>query len=284
MKVSIVRYIAGFRQLLCIATVVAIAASLVVGCGGGSDKKESGQTQNTSGVSREYYADWMKYKSRVFELRCPPREDIQNRLEAIGNKCDEIVSLLSMMLRTRPPEPIYMMIFPNRTEAENLLGRELPYASNDTIYYEILAPLGIGITDLMMHKVAPNGSRFDFVNEGFMALTDYSGENYHENVLQHLENGTLYSMDSLIDNETYRRLDSPRRREQAASFIGFLTYYYGSGPLVGLLREQISVNTILMVSTNKNLDVLEGEWKAVLPKLAKPQPAQPEDSAGTGGA
>lgn len=246
--------------------------TVFVGCGGKSDD-ESGAADQSKAYSREYFADWLKQSSQKFELRFPPREDLRERAPEIGVKCDQIMALLSQMLRMRPPETVYMMIFDNQFEAEELLGRQVPFISNDTIFYEIFSPLGAPIAELMMKRVAPEGSKYEFVNEGFPTLLDFSGENYHQNVLYQVENGTAYDIDSLVNNDFYLRQPFQQRREQAASFLGFLTKNYGSAPLLGLLKQDLSVNGILMMATKKSFAVLAAEWKATLPEIAQPDSA-----------
>ncbi len=265
------------RTILTLALSVFLLITLVLtdGCG---KKEEEAQ----SGFDREYFAGWLKYSTEAFELRYPPSEDLSARIAAIGVKCDEIIVLLAQMLRHRPDGKIYVMIFQNSIEARKLLGREVPYTSNDTIYYEIFSPLGKGITEIMMRQVAPEGSKFEFVNEGFPTLLDFSGENYHANVFQHLENGTIIPIADLIDNEKYLKLPAIQRKEQAASFLGFLTLNYGSAPLLGFLKESISANGIMMMTTKRNLEVLEYEWKNSLPQLAVPPPPDSTVSEGTG--
>ncbi|MBU1317793.1 MAG: hypothetical protein KKG33_05225 [candidate division Zixibacteria bacterium] len=256
--------------LICAFLIAVLAVS--TGCGEKNDEK-AGAADQSKAYSREYFADWLKYRSQIFELRYPPREDLRERAPDIGNKCDQIMALLSQMLRMRPPETVYMMIFDNQVEAEGLFGRQVPFVSNDTIFYEIFAPIGAPITELMMKRVAPEGSQYAFVNEGFPTLLDFSGENYHENVLQHVENGTAFEIDSLVNNDFYLRQPYQQRREQAASFIGFLTKNYGSAPLLGLLKRDMSLHGAMMMSTKRSLEILAHEWKSTLAYLAQPDSA-----------
>jgi hypothetical protein len=171
-------------------------------------------------------------------------------------------------MNTKPPEKIYMMMFPDKFEAERLLGRELPFASGDTVFYEIFAPLGQGIAELMLNRAAPGGCKFDFVNEGIPTLLDFSGVDYHERAIELFEDGKGYPMSELVDNEAYAKMPRDIRRQQAASFLGFLSYVYGPQPILGLLKQSISANGILTVTTKKNLEALEFEWKNDLARLA----------------
>jgi len=253
------------------AFLIAVLA-MSIGCGEKNEEK-AGATDQSKAYSREYFADWLKHRSEIFELRFPPSENLRERTPDIGNKCDQIMALLSQMLRIRPPETVYMMIFENQFEAEELFGRQVPFVSNDTIFYEIFAPIGAPIAELMMKRVVPKGSKYEFVNEGFPTLIDFSGENYHQNVLYQVENGTAFEIDSLVDNDFYLRQPYQQRKEQAASFIGFLTKNFGSAPLLGLLKQDMSVNGIMMMSTKRGINVLAHEWKSTLAYLAQPDSA-----------
>lgn len=268
------------------ASLLIAVFALLSGCG----KKNEEKAEGSRTYKREYFADWLKHRSQIFELRYPPKEDLEQRAPAIGEKCDQIVALLSQMLRMRPPHTIYIMIFDNKFDAEKMLGRKIPYVSNDTIFYDILSPLGAPITELMMKRAAPEGSKYAFINEGFPTLLDFSGQNYHANVLQQVENGTSFPIDSLVNNDAYQRMPYEQRREEAASFIGFLTKTYGSAPLLGFLKQDMSPNGILMMSTKRSLAVIADEWRLNLPKLAEPDSAlikaqqqQPEQSDSNGG-
>lgn len=174
------------------------------------------------------------------------------------------------------------MIFENGAEAKKILGRDVPYTSNDTVYYEIFSPLGKGITEIMMRQVAPEGSKFEFVNEGFPTLLDFSGANYHANSYQHLEDGTLFPIADMIDNEKYLTLPEIQRKEQAASFLGYITLNHGSTPLLGLLKEKVSANGIMMMTMKRSPEVLEHEWKISLPRLAVPPSPDSTVSGGAG--
>jgi hypothetical protein len=258
------------------SSVIVIALVFILSCfaGLGCGKKEEEQGEKPAkGPDRSYFANWLKHSTPAFELRYPPRDDLRDRIEAIGNKCDEIVVLAAQMLHRKPDGPIYMMIFPGKTDAENMYGRELPFVSHDTIFYDIFSSLGTGIAQLMLNQMAPEGSAFDFVNEGFPTLLDYSGTNYHEIAYQHVQNGTAIPIADLVDNDKYDELPKQQRREEAASFIGFLTYTFGSAPLVALVKEKLSANGIFMISTKRNVEVLEAEWKNALPRFLNPDTA-----------
>lgn len=265
-----------------VATVFIAALSTVLLTGCGKDNGDEQSAESGAKYNREYFSGWMRHTSQsgIFELRCPQRETLAERLEPIGAKCDEILMLLAQMLQTRPPENIFLMVFESQVEAEKLLGRELPYVSGDTIYYDVFYPLGAPIAELMMKRVHPEGSRFNFVNEGFPTLIDFSGQNYHARAFEHLENGTLIPLDTLLDTLLYKGLPYPQRKEQAASFIGYLTLNYGSAPIVGLVKsgwgnasgssDGMSISGILRLATKKGVDVLGYEWRKALPNLAKP--------------
>ena len=249
-----------------VVILLTLTLALAINCG--KKKDESKETESSSALNREYFADWQKYKSQWLEFRYPLKMDLQNRIEAIGNKCDEILTFVSMVLKTKPPQPIYVMLFVNKSKAEEMLGRELPYVSGDTIYHEMFSPLGIGITKLMMEQVIPGGSSFDFINEGLPTLFDFSGKNYHKLALQHIEDGTAFTIMDIVDNEKYRKMPEQQRKEEAASFIGYLTYKFGSTPLLGLMKYDLSANATLMMSTKMNPQVHDLAWRNNLPKLA----------------
>lgn len=267
----------GVRSsLVGIALVLALALLIPCGCGKDDGEEEPQETEMESAaeqttanaVNREYFAGWLKHASRGFELRYPQIEEIHNRIEGIGHKCDTIAMFNAMFFQTRPPEPIYMMIFPNRLEAEELYGRSVPFASGDTIVYELFAPLGIAVTEMMIERVKPGGSKYDFVNEGLPTLLDFSGQNYHQVALNKIESGEIIPMADLVDNDKYRKLPKQLRREQAASFLGYLSYSYGPKPIVALIRQDISVDGILRLNAKLNLASLEQSWKKDLPRLA----------------
>ncbi len=260
----------GVSELLIFA-IVGLQLSAVLFTAGCSKKEEDEKevTEQAGGIPRQYFADWLKSSSRAFELRYPRNEEIASRIESIGAKCDTIARFVAMYMNVQPTQKIYLMIFQNKFKAEELLGHELPYVSGDTIFYEILAPLGTGITKYMMTLAAPQGSQFEFVNEGLPTLLDFSGEDYHERALDYFENDEMFPLTQLVDNEVYAKLPQLARREQAASFLGFLSYDYGPRPIVGLLREGLSANGILMIATKKSLEVLEQEWKSELPRLSR---------------
>ena len=260
-------------RLLVPGTILLLVSVLALTGGCGKDKETEEDTDvslagERTEVSREYYANWLRHSSRVFELRYPQNEELHDRIEGIGHKLDTIVAFNAMYFSKRPPEKIYLMMFPNILEAEEVLGREVPFVSGDTIFYEMFAPLGTGVTDLMLHLVNPDGSKFAFVNEGLPTLLDFSGEDYHEKAIGFIESGEAFPMADMVDNDKYARMPKQLRKEQAASFLGFLSYNYGPQPILGLLKQDISANGILTFATKKSLSILEAEWKNDLPRLA----------------
>ncbi|MCK4657601.1 MAG: hypothetical protein KAT85_11235 [candidate division Zixibacteria bacterium] len=261
------------QRLLIPGTIILLVSLLALSVGCGKDKEtEEGTDTSSVGerveVSREYFANWLRHSSKVFELRYPQNEELHGRIEGIGQKLDTIVVFNAMYFSQRPPDKIYVMMFPNKFEAEEVLGREVPFVSGDTIFYEMFAPLGTGITELMLNRVNPGGSKFAFVNEGLPTLLDFSGEDYHEKALGFIESGEAIPVADMVDNDKYTRMPRQLRREQAASFLGFLSYNYGPKPIIGLLKQDISANGILTIATKKNLNILEAEWKNDLPRLA----------------
>jgi hypothetical protein len=260
-------------RLLVSGAILLLVSVLALTAGCGKDKETTEDTDVSSAgerteVSREYYAGWLRHSSRVFELRYPQNEELHSRIDGIGQKLDTIVAFNAMYFGQRPPEKIFLMMFPNKFEAEEVLGREVPFVSGDTIFYEMFAPLGTGVTDLMLHLVNPDGSKFAFVNEGLPTLLDFSGEDYHERAIDLVESGEAFPMADIVENDLYARMPEQSRKEQAASFLGFLSYNYGPQPIQGLLKQDISANGILTFATKKGLEILEAEWKSDLPRLA----------------
>lgn len=259
--------------LLCITLLLNALLVFSSGCGSkdeGSEEptEEADVATEYPAVPREYFAGWQKYSSQAFELRYPPIEELEQRIDGIANKCDTIARFVAMYVNVQPSNKMYMMVFPNRFEAEELLGREVPCVSGDTIFYDIFSPLGIGVTKLMMKYAAPEGSKFDFVNEGLPRLLDFSGEDYHERAMEILNSGDTVSAAQLADNAEYSRLPRETRKDLAASFIGFLSYNYGPRPIYGLIREDLTARGILMLTIKKGIDALDMEWKRDLPRLA----------------
>jgi hypothetical protein len=260
-------------RLIIPGTILLLVSVLALSSGCGKDKETTKDSDESPAgarveVNREYYANWLRHSSRAFELRYPQNEEVHSRIEGIGQKLDTIVVFNAMYFNQRPPEKIYMMMFPNKFEAEEVLGHEVPFVSGDTIFYEMFSPLGIGITELMINQVNPGGSKFAFVNEGLPTLLDFSGEDYHEKALGYIESGEVFPLADMVDNDKYTKMPRQLRKEQAASFLGFLSYNYGPSPIIGLLKQDISANGILTITTKKNLSILEAEWKKDLPRLA----------------
>ena len=246
----------GFAVIIAMSFILC----LVVGCGGDSDKQEGEETSG-SDFGREYYANWLKYRSKYFELRYAPNEEVHERMKAIGDRMDEVLLFNSMVLRTKPPDSIFVMLFENRIEGNKVTGGMLPYFSNDTIYYDLMAPIGKAISDLMLHKAAKDTIRFDFLAEGYPTMLDFSGQNYHQMAQQFFDRKEGYTAMQLIDNEIFNSMTKNPRRILSASFIAYLTYTYGSAPMVGLLRMDGTSKEILEATTKKSIEELHAEWE-----------------------
>lgn len=255
-----------------------LALCFVGGCDSGTeDESAEGERTPSADLGREYYADWLKHRSKYFEIRYAPNEDLHSRIQAIGEKMDEVILFNSMVLRTKPPDSLFVMLFENKTEGNRVTGKLLPFYSNDTIYYEVMSPIGLAISDYMLHKAAGDSIPYKFIEEGYPALLDFSGFNYHEMAQEYFDREEGYTAMQLVDNEIYSSMMRGPRRTLAASFIAFLTYTYGSAPIVGLLRQEGTAEDILQLATKKSIPELHADWERELPALAeiKSNEAQP---------
>jgi len=257
--------LAGRRAVVAAVLLLLLVSILTLGCSGSEEEGESAEVQK---VNREYFAKWLKHRSQFFDIRYSPNEDLHSRMEALGQKVDEVLGFNAMILRTKPPDSLFLMIFENATEAQNLMGRTLPYYSNDTVYYHVAAPLGVAVAQLMLDRAATEEIRYQCVAEGYPTLVDFSGFNYHQMALDYLERGNSYAVSDLFLDANYEQMQTSIRKIQAASFLGYLTYTYGAAPLVALIKHHENVDQAMKATTGKTLDQLAGEWEANLTKLA----------------
>lgn len=174
------------------------------------------------------YPDWLKYTYRHFVFYYPAnsiyKDEMTDFAEAYERYLKEDCDYLAMEI---PGDTIHYYIHESPEAGMKLTGRAVPYSTENQIHWDGQSPFGLELARYVLRKMDIRMTDFRVLHDGLSTLLDYSNQDYHHNLVSLLEIRRYIPLDSLINNESYRRADSIYRNWEAASLVAFLTYNFG---------------------------------------------------------
>jgi hypothetical protein len=195
-----------------------ILTSIFCVCGGEKEKTE---------IIPEYDG-WEKYSYQHFIYHYPKDSYWGKHMDqfsaAFEKYLKEDCEFLAMEI---PDDTIHFFIHNSNAEGEELTGRELPFHTENQIHWDRVPPFGTELARFLIDKMSIRRTDYEVLYEGLATLRDYSGSDYHSKTAMLIEMNRFIPLDSLINNESFARMNEREKNIEAASLVAFITYNWG---------------------------------------------------------
>lgn len=145
-------------------------------------------------------------------------------------------------------------------QGREMTGREYPFGDSAAIHFWLPSFYGPTLMQYLLPKWHDMEPRYRFLKHGVIALFDYSGQDYHQFTLRYLEEGKFIPLNELAVDTTVNSNTERHQTAEAASFVDFLTYYYGIQGLDLLYLARAPFETAVEGIFTMPVDSLEGLW------------------------
>lgn len=251
----------GARKFSVLIFMISFAMLLAIACG---DKETAGRENAAADLTvPPQYDGWIADTTVHFIMHYPGDVVWLDQTAEISAFFERMLKEDCFYLSLPLPEStIHVYTYNSPNQAAELTGREVPFIVAHQIHWDkVLTPIGAGLMMYLIENSGRGKPGFDFLYDGLLTLRDYSKNNYHHltGVLIQME---LYiPLDSLGDNEAYRRQDDRSRSHEAASLVAFLTYVYGVEVLPAIWTAGTSLREVVTTTLESDFDTLEETWK-----------------------
>ncbi len=233
-------------------------------------KKEKPEPAKPAAEVKGPYSDWKTYSYRnvriVYPADHPRAEDLHamalSYVASIRHDCE--------FLRIPVPSDTIVVLFHTGPgQGKQLSGQRYPHTSNDTLYFWLPGFYGVTLMQWLIPKWEKDTSAYRFLRHGLIALLDNSGQNYHVMTNTYRHNGKFISLDSLARDTTVNSDNERMQSAEAASFVDFLVYKYGTHGLTGMWQSKTSFDSTVTGLFNISVDSLQTEWLSLVSRQAK---------------
>jgi hypothetical protein len=236
-----------------------LLVTLVLSCFGCSEQSEPGEKEQQSVACK--YEDWKTYTYQNIKIFYPAGHPLEDNL---GDMAAGYVTALERNCRflkidgTKDTLAVYF--YTGFGQGREMTGREYPFADSEAVHFWIPSFYGPTLMQYLLPKWHDMEPRYRFLKHGVIALFDYSGQDYHQFTLRYLEEGKFIPLNELAVDTTVNSNTERHQTAEAASFISFLTYYYGIQGLDLLYLARAPFETAVEGIFEMPVDSLEGLW------------------------
>jgi len=236
-----------------VAGLLAVFLSLIFIVGCSSDDKKQETLPQIEG--------WKTYSYKNYVFHYGPDSFFSDKMDEFADAYQRFLTENCAFLGIPvPDEIIHFYIHAGPAEAERLVGKRTPFHTENQIHWGGVTAYGLELMYYLIDKMDIRRTDFDFLYDGLAYLRDYSNTDYHKRTASLIELKQFRPLDSLVNNESYARMTEPQKYNEAASFVGFITYNYGINRFKLLWQSTSSFDKAVEEIFRTDLDSFEQEW------------------------
>ncbi len=239
----------------CFFTVL-FAVVFLSGCGG--DRKQDRDVGRSGAAA---YEDWQTYTYQNVKFIYPPEYPLESTL---GEQARQYVAATERGSRffeiDVPQDTLVVYFYTGYGQGRELTGREYPYCDSTGIHFWLPSYPGVTLMQWLLPHWQTGEPRYEFLKHGLISLLDYSGQNYHVATMNYVSDGSFIPLAELAADTA---VDSDIERHQSAlsaSFVDYISYYYGIEALKVLYRSQTAFEDAVEGIFMMPVDSLESHW------------------------
>ncbi|MDF1543993.1 MAG: hypothetical protein P1R58_02690 [bacterium] len=241
------------RHPLVYRAVLSLLVVCIVGC-------DNGSTGNYE-IPDTAYQNWSRITVGKVTMIYPPghphEPNMQSTAAGYESAQAQICNFFGIPV---PTDSIYVYYYTGLGQGREMTGHEWVFADSNHIHFWMPSFLGVSLTDYLLPKWIAKEPKYSFLKSGLLALFDFSGNNYHESVLNFIDRGHLISLDSL-GRDTTSNINTERYQSaHAASFIAFYLDTYGKPSFEQLYQSEDEFAAAIKRLTSLETDSVQALW------------------------
>jgi len=207
------------------------------------------------------YLDWKTYTYQNIKIIYPPGYPLVDEFDKMAAN---YIAGLNRNCRffeiDVPDDTLVIYFYTGYGQGREMTGRMYPFADSVAIHFWLPSFPGPTLMQWLLPRWQNVEPKFAFIKHGLIALLDYSGQNYHKSTLRYLEEGKFIPLRKLAVDTTINSDTERHQSAEAASFVDFISYYFGIQGLEKLYRIQSPFETAVEGIFEIPVDSLEGLW------------------------
>ncbi|MEW5993034.1 MAG: hypothetical protein AB1744_01385 [Candidatus Zixiibacteriota bacterium] len=230
------------------------ALGLLLACGSEGEKAEQVEVPDK-------YEGWQTYLYENVRFIYPPNFPLVDSLDDMARQYIAAIERNCRFFEMEVPrDTLVIYHHTGYRQGREMTGRQYPFADSSAIHFWLPSFPGVTLMQWLLPRWQPIEPRYMFLKHGLLALLDYSGQNYHVSTVRYIEEDRFIPLAELAVDTT---VDSDTERHQtalAASFVDFISFYYGIKALEVLYRAQAPFENAIQGIFMMPVDSLQQRW------------------------
>lgn len=237
----------------------------------------SEQPESESAQAPDPYADWKTYTYNNFVIHYPEAHPREQYVAEMAQIFPALMRRDAQFLRIpAPTDTIHVYYYTGVGHGDEITGTIYPHvADSATIHFWLPGNYGPLMAKLMILRWQNTEPRFEFLKHGLLALLDFTGVNYHEKTMTLIDLGKFIPLNELAadtsGDEYFETEPEKIQAAEAASFVDFLVFRYGSDALNAMYRADAPFDQVVQGMFSISVDSLETLWLNFVPQAANPE-------------
>ncbi len=247
---------------LTLTTIIMLALAIVtslfaVGC----SQKEEETSQETSSQTDDPYAGWKTFTYQNIKIIYPPGHPLEYTLSDMAKGYITAINRNCRFFEIDVPfDTLVVYFYTGLGQGREMTGRKYPFADSNAIHFWLPSFYGPTLMQYMLPKWQNIEPKYKFLKHGLIALFDYSGQNYHKSTQGFIDEGKFIPLQKLAEDTTVDSNTERYQSAEAASFVDFLSYYFGIIGLEMLYRAQAPFDQAVEGIFQMPVDSLQNLW------------------------
>ena len=234
--------------------VMVAAGALMLAC------SQDEQGQDAAQIST-VYDGWKNFTYGAIRLHFPDGHVNQDKMNEAAQSFAAVRRRDALFLGLpEPVDTVDIMYYTGYGHGRKVTGLEYPGVINDTIHFWLPSFYGPVMARYMINQWQPGGTRFPFLKEGIITLLDFSGQNHHQRTLDLIGERKFMSLLELSMDTTVNSNLERIQSAEAASFVDFVVFNYGSAALGALYTADVPFSVVVNGLFSVSVDSLQMLW------------------------
>ncbi|MEA3297428.1 MAG: hypothetical protein U9R56_06140 [candidate division Zixibacteria bacterium] len=260
----------GFNTWLTCFVLLAIV--IMNGCSDG-EKKDTDTIDNR-------YEGWKSYTYQNVRIVYPPNHPHEKKLHKMavwyGFALRQDCRFLQIPI---PQEELVVYYYTGFGQGREMTGHKYPFADSAAIHFWIPSHKGPTLMQYLLPIWLQKEPQYKFLKHGIITLFDYSGQDYHEMTHEFYNDTNFIPLTELVKDTTVDSNIERHQSAEAASFVDFLVYTFGTQALRLLYRAEAPFEMATQGILKVEADSLQTMWTDFIEKAVRGEiPGQQSDT------
>ncbi|MGH8014890.1 MAG: hypothetical protein ACREBV_01720, partial [Candidatus Zixiibacteriota bacterium] len=189
-------------------------------------KKPVSQNSGHIYQDQEPFKGWVRERFQNIVIIHPPEHPHLDKFGDFARIFSTLTRQTCTFFKINPPDSIVIYFYTGVGHGMTVTQRDTPFSDGHVIHFWFPSFYGPPIVKHLLPNWYKGETKHKFLRDGFIALLDASGANYHQATLRFIDSSKFIPLRELavdsainVDRERYQSAE-------AASFVDFVVYAY----------------------------------------------------------